>query len=284
MTLMNLLSIINKTLAASILMLATSCDDLVGDNSDFDFDKGSVKHESTRLPDSYRLATYNTHRCSPQDNKANYNNTAFVISLIDADVIALQELDNGTNRYAEDQLYELAKRTNMYPIYLPCVTYAKGSYGIGLLCREEPIKTYTRELPGVEKRGMLLAEFENYVVICTHLCVSSADNRVWSYDIINQYLSENYSRSKKPIFLAGDLNATSLPSVATDNWTTISTTAVTYFPTSRRIDYILAYKGNNATYKVLRTMVPTFEEIPLAEVSDHFPVIVDIAKTPSIQN
>lgn len=277
---MNLLTIINKTLALSILMLVTSCDDLEGDNSDFDFDKGAVRHESTRLPDSYRLATYNTHRCAPLNNVANYNNTALAISLIDADVIALQELDCETNRHAEDQLYELARRTNMYPVYLPCVTYAKGSYGIGLLCKEEPVRTYTRELPGVEKRGMLLAEFKDFVFICTHLCVSSADNRSWSYDIINQYLSENYSRSKKPIFLAGDLNATSLPASATDNWSTISTTAVTYFPTGRRIDYILSYKGNNASCRILQTMVPTFDEIDLAEVSDHYPVIVDIAKTP----
>lgn len=275
---MNILSIIHKTLLASMLILTTSCDDLEGDNSDFDFNKGEVKHESTRLPDSYRLATYNTHRCSPQNNVANYNNTAKVISLIDPDVIALQELDNGTNRHAEDQLYELAKRTGMYPIYLPCVTYTKGSYGIGILCKEEPIKTYTRELPGKEKRGMLLAEFKDFIFICTHLCVSSADNRAWSYDIINQYLSDNYSRSKKPIFLAGDLNATSLPAVATDNWQTISTTSVTYFPTSRRIDYILSYKGNNVSCKVLQTMVPTFDEIALTEVSDHLPVIVDISK------
>lgn len=275
---MNLLSIINKAFLASMLLFATSCDDLEGDNSDFDFNKGAVKHESTRLPDSYRLATYNTHRCSPQNNVTNYNNTAKVISLIDPDVIALQELDNGTNRNAEDQLYELARRTGMYPIYLPCVTYTKGSYGIGILCKEEPVKTYTRELPGKEKRGMLLAEFKDFIFICTHLCVSSADNRAWSYDIINQYLSDNYSRSKKPVFLAGDLNATSLPAVATDNWQTISTTSVTYFPTSRRIDYILSYKGNNASCKVLQTMVPTFGEIALTEVSDHLPVIVDISK------
>ncbi|MDE7114869.1 MAG: endonuclease/exonuclease/phosphatase family protein [Muribaculaceae bacterium] len=272
------LDIINRILIASILFVACACDEPKGDNSDYDFNKETVKHESTRLPDSYRLATYNTHRCSPLSNVANYNNTARVISLIDPDVIALQELDNGTNRYAEDQLYELARRTNMYPLYLPCVTYAKGSYGIGILSKEEPVKTYTRELPGKEMRGMLLAEFKDFIFICTHLCVSSADNRSWSYDIINQYLSENYSRSKKPIFLAGDLNATSLPAVATDNWQTISSTSVTYFPTSRRIDYILSYKGNDVQSKVLQTMVPAFDEIDLTQVSDHFPVIVDISK------
>lgn len=276
---MNILSIINKALLLPAMLVGTSaCNELEGDNSDYDFNKGTVEHVSTRLPDSYRLATYNTHRCANESNVVNYNKTAQAITLLDADVVALQELDCQTTRHAEDQLYELAKRTNMYPLYLPCVTYEKGTYGIGILCKTEPIKTYTRDLPGVEPRGMLLAEFDDFVFICTHLCVSSADNRTWSFDLINQYLNENYSRSKKPVFLAGDLNTTSLPANATDYWNTISASSVTYFPTSRRIDYILNFKGNDAACKVLQTMVPTFTELNLLEVSDHLPVLVDIAK------
>ena len=108
--------------------------------------------------------------------------------------------------------------------------------------------------------------------------MSSADNRAWSYDIINQYISDNLSHYKKPIYLAGDLNATSLPSEATSHWQTISTSNVTFPGSSRRIDYVLQYKDNNASYKVLRTMVPSFDQIRLTDVSDHFPVIVDLSK------
>lgn len=275
---MNILSILNKILLTAVLLASVSCDKLEGDNSDYEFNQEQAKTDPSRLPDSYRLATYNTHRCSPVNNVANYDNTAKVISLIDADVIALQELDKNTNRYSEDQLQELANRTGLYPVFLPTVTYTKGQYGIGILCKEKPLSTYTRELPGKEIRGMLLAEFENFIFICTHLCVSSADNRAWSYDIINQYISDNLSHYKKPIYLAGDLNATSLPSEATSHWQTISTSNVTFPGSSRRIDYVLQYKDNNASYKVLRTMVPSFDQIRLTDVSDHFPVIVDLSK------
>lgn len=275
---MNILSIFNKALLAAVMLTCIACDDLEGDNSDYNFNQEQTKMDPSRLPDSFRLATYNTHRCSPVNNVVNYDNTAQVISLIDADVIALQELDKNTTRIQQDQLQELADRTGLYPVFLPCVTYAQGQYGIGILCKTKPISTYTRDLPGKEKRGMLLAEFEDYIFICTHLCVSSADNRSWSYDIINQYISDYLSNYKKPIYLAGDLNATSLPAAATSHWDAISTTSVTFPGSSKRIDYVLQYKDNNASYKVLRTFVPSFDQIRLIDVSDHFPVIVDLSK------
>lgn len=275
---MNVLSILNKALLAVVLMSATACDDLEGDNSDYNFNTEQTKMDPARLPDSFRIATYNTHRCSPVNNVVNYDNTAKVISLIDADVIALQELDKNTTRIQQDQIQELADRTGLYPVFLPTVTYAQGQYGIGLLCKKKPISTYTRDLPGKEKRGMVLAEFEDFIIIGTHLCVTSADNRSWSYDIINQYISDYLSNYKKPIYLAGDLNATSLPASATSHWQTISSSNVTFPGSSKRIDYILQYIDNGASYKVLRTFVPSFDQIRLIDVSDHFPVIVDLSK------
>lgn len=276
---MNLIPIFSKMLPLAMLMAITSCNDIEGDNSDYNFDHETTTIDCSRLPDSYRLATYNTHRCASPNNTCSYDKTASVISLIDADVIALQELDCQTNRHAEDQLQELATRTGMHPTFLACVKYdSGGSYGIGMLSKQKPLSVYTRDLPGSEKRGMILAEFEDFIFICTHLCVSSANNRSWSYDIINQYIADNLSNYRKPIYLAGDLNATSLPESATSHWQTISTSSVTFFSSSRRIDYVLQYKDNNASYKVLRTMVPTFDQVRLTEISDHLPVIVDLAK------
>ncbi|MBD5304630.1 MAG: metal-dependent hydrolase [Bacteroides sp.] len=275
---MNILSILNKMFLASVLMVSTSCDDLEGDNSDYNFSEEQTKLDPARLPDSYRIATYNTHRCSPENFVVNYDNTAKVISLIDADVIALQEIDKNTNRNSKDQMQELADRTGMYPIFLPCVTYTQGQYGIGMLCKNKPLKVLTRDLPGKEKRGMLLAEFDDFIVIGTHLCVSSADNRAWSYDMITQFIKDNYGDYKKPIYLCGDLNDSSLPKEATEHWQTISSSSVTFPGSSKRIDYVLQYKDNNSSYEVLRTFVPAFDEIRLIEVSDHFPVIVDLSK------
>lgn len=276
---MKLKQLIILPLAMFGMLSAASCTELEGDNSDFDFEDGTKMEDPSRLPDSYRLATYNTHRCSPAGtNRANYNNTAKAISLIDADVIALQELDRNTSIFPTDQLEELSSRTGMYPVFAKTINYAGGEYGIGMLCREKPLRTDSKELPGVETRRFLVAEFEDFVYICTHLCVASEDNRTWSFDVINDYVDSHYATSGKPVFIAGDMNTTVLPANATGHWTVISASTPTFPSKSTRIDFVLAYKGNDAPYTVLRTMVPVFEEIRLNEVSDHLPVIVDLSK------
>ncbi len=273
---------LNTMIFINILLLCSSlsfgsCDKIEGDNSDFDFENSAKAEDPAREPDCLRLATYNTHRCSPaKTNNANYDNTAKAISLIDADVIALQELDRNTRLFPADQIAELATRTGLNPVFCKTINYGGGEYGIGMLCREIPIKTDSKELPGEETRRFLVAEFDSYVYICTHLCVSSEDNRNWSFDIINDYVDKNYGSSEKPVFIAGDMNTTTLPSNALQKWTVISASSPTFPSKSTRIDYILAYKGNGAKYTVSRTFVPTFTELKLSEVSDHLPVIVDL--------
>lgn len=277
MKIINLVSIYCSVILAGLLLC--QCNELDGDNSDFDFESKSVADDPARLPDTYRLATYNTHRCSPAGtNNANYDNVAKAVALIDADVIALQELDRNTRLFPADQLGELASRTGLNPVFCKTINYGGGEYGIGMLCREEPLKTDSKVLPGVESRKMLVAEFQDFVYICTHLCVSSADNRTWSFDIINEYVDQNYGNSPKPVFIAGDMNSTVLPDNALEKWTVISASSPTFPSKSTRIDYILAYKGNAAAYNVVRTMVPVFSELRLSDVSDHLPVLVDLSK------
>ena len=255
----------------------SSCTGLEGDNSDYDFESTTQILDNGRLANTYRLATYNTHRCAPPNtNESNYDNTAKVISLIDADVIALQELDEYTTTHPTSQIKELADRTGLLGYFCKTIDYRGGAYGIGILSRTEPIKTYMGDLPGVEARKFFVCEFADYVFICTHLCVSSSDNRLWSFDLITNYVATNYGNSSKPVFLAGDLNTTTLPSSVTDCWTSISATSPTYPSSSKRIDYILVYTGNNVPYSVNRTFIPSFTEIQLSSVSDHNPVIVDM--------
>lgn len=257
----------------------SSCNDLEGDNSDFNFDNKTEQQGIERTPDTYRLATYNVHRCSPKGtSRPNYDLTASAIGLIDADVIALQELDKNTSSNPANQIEELAKRNGFKPYFCKAIDYRGGEYGIGIMSRFEPKSTYSAALPGVEPRVFFACEFDDFVFIATHLCVSKADNRTWSYDIINSYVKANYSNSSKPVFLAGDLNATSLPSNCLENWEAISAASPTFYSSSSRIDYVLRWKGNNAAVNVVRTMVPVVEGFSFYNVSDHLPVIVDIAK------
>ncbi len=291
---MNIKRITLYALSACLMSLsASACTELSGDNSDFDFGDNSSTEPANpydgqgydRIPNSVRLATYNTHRCegwtqNAGTDRANYNNTAKVISLMDPDVIALQELDKNGTWHATDQLQELATRTGLRPYYCKTINYRGGEYGIGILCKEEPLKTESGDLPGTEARKFLLAEFADFIFIATHFCHQEEQNRVQSMEIITNHLTTNYASYTKPIYLAGDLNTAKLPAAALASWQIISTSANTFMNAASpsRIDYILVYKGNSPTFEVLRTAVPSYEEINVVTVSDHVPVLVDLKK------
>lgn len=289
-----------KNLAYLLLAFCTTttfaaCNELDGDNSDFDFGHSAGAAENPykdgygRLPNSIRLATYNTHRCEGWEtqtnvDRANYNNTAKVISLIDPDVIALQELDKFTTWHPHDQLQELADRTGMKPYYCKTIDYRGGDYGIGILSKREPLRTVSGDLPGTEARKFFLAEFDDYIFIATHLCHLETTNRAQSVEIINAYIATNYASYTKPIFLAGDFNESNMSSEMMvklkEKWEIISTSSNTFMNTAtpKRIDYIVLYKGNKAACEVLGTAVPSYDEINVNKVSDHLPVLVDIKK------
>ena len=289
-----------KNLAYLLLAFCTTttfaaCNELDGDNSDFDFGHSAGAAENPykdgygRLPNSIRLATYNTHRCEGWEtqtnvDRANYNNTAKVISLIDPDVIALQELDKFTTWHPHDQLQELADRTGMKPYYCKTIDYRGGDYGIGILSKREPLRTVSGDLPGTEARKFFLAEFDDYIFIATHLCHLETTNRAQSVEIINAYIAANYASYTKPIFLAGDFNESNMSSEMMvklkEKWEIISTSSNTFMNTAtpKRIDYIVLYKGNQAACEVLGTAVPSYDEINVNKVSDHLPVLVDIKK------
>ena len=280
-----------KNLAYLLLAFCTTttfaaCNELDGDNSDFDFGHSAGAAENPykdgygRLPNSIRLATYNTHRCEGWEtqtnvDRANYNNTAKVISLIDPDVIALQELDKFTTWHPHDQLQELADRTGMKPYYCKTIDYRGGDYGIGILSKREPLRTVSGDLPGTEARKFFIA---------THLCHLETTNRAQSVEIINAYIAANYASYTKPIFLAGDFNESNMSSEMMvklkEKWEIISTSSNTFMNTAtpKRIDYIVLYKGNKAACEVLGTAVPSYDEINVNKVSDHLPVLVDIKK------
>lgn len=276
---------------AALAMVLAACEK-PGDNSDFDFGDNFDEVVNpyadgyARLPESVRIATYNVHRCTgPDSDVADYDGLGKALKLMDFDVAAIQELDSVTTRHAEHQIEELASRSGMAFHYCKTINSAGGKYGIGILYRKDLklLSTAAIDLPGVEPRKALFAEFEDFIFVATHLCHKLADNRKTSVDLINAYLKDNHADYAKPVFLAGDLNAETNSAeiqALLKGWNSLGVTTGTFFNTSypKRIDYVFEYKGNAPAVEVLGTAVPAYQDISFNLLSDHYPVIVDLKK------
>ena len=128
-----------------------------------------------------------------------------VIAAQQPDLAALQELDRGTRRSAgRDVLQELADATGMTGTYGQAIAYQGGAYGVGILSRKPPLRAYQRPLAcPAEPRTLLVCEFDAFVLFCTHLSLV-AESRAAAVEVINR----EQRAFGKPVFLAGDFNAT----------------------------------------------------------------------------
>ncbi|MDE7388427.1 MAG: endonuclease/exonuclease/phosphatase family protein, partial [Muribaculaceae bacterium] len=126
---------------------------------------------------SLRVMSYNVRNGVGMDDVRDYDRAAGVIDRLRPDVVAVQEVDSATGRSSGRYvLGEFAQRTSMYPLYAPAISYDGGSYGIGLLSRHRPKAVKRIALPGSEEsRALLIADFGDYAVACTHLSLTEAD-------------------------------------------------------------------------------------------------------------
>jgi endonuclease/exonuclease/phosphatase family metal-dependent hydrolase len=217
---------------------------------------------------SQTIMSYNIRNAKGMDNVTDYDRIAAAIKKQQPDIVALQELDSITQRSkGVDVLKTVAEKTGMQYSYSASIDYNGGKYGIGLLSKEKPLQVSRIPLPGKEElRSLLIVEFKEFVVFNTHLSLTAAD-QLTSVLIINEQLS----KYQKPVYLAGDLNATPESSPIAElkkKWVLLSGTSNTFPATTpdRCIDYIFGY---GAIKKLLRTAVP---DEPMA--SDHRPVLV----------
>ena len=245
----------------------------------------SVKPQSyPKAPGTIRLLTYNTHYCKGgydpgEINESNVKKLAQVIKALDADVIALQELDSASqsrgNRYL---LHEIAEHTGIEytDVYANAARFdKKGSIG------------YIAYLPGDEPRAAIQLELEKFVFIATHSDLNNEKRRQGTKIICN-----DSREMKKPVFVAGDLNdsfrwsrnSASFPLyekdfiVASD---TVGNTIPGRTDNGALIDFILlSKKGKNkikiVDSKIVREINIEGKTIDLGEISDHYPVFTDI--------
>lgn len=221
-----------------------------------------------------KILSYNVRNCAGLDRKTDYNRIAQVIRRIDADVVAIQELDSATTRSKGIvALNELAEKTGMLASYSASIDFQGGKYGVGVLTREKPVSWQKVALPGKEeRRSLLLVELKDFVICCTHLSLTRED-RMTSVQIIQEVTS----KFSKPVFLAGDLNtepgSAELKLLET-KWTMLNSPSGLTFPAdipNKCIDFILVRKDNDSHTDLLNSGVEA-ETV----ASDHRPVWVQL--------
>lgn len=224
------------------------------------------------LPDKHlRLLSYNIRNAKGMDNITDYQRIANIITQSKAAVIALQELDSVTQRSkGKDVLKELAEVTGLHGSYGAAIAFQGGKYGVGVLSKEKPLSQKTIPLPGSEEaRVLLVVEFTDYLVFCTHFSLTEKD-RLSSIKIIEEELAA----SKKPVLLLGDLNdkpGSETMQKLQQSFQLLSANEFS-FPADkpdRCIDYILAHNS-------IKAKVITTEVLNEPVASDHRPLLVEM--------
>ncbi|MEG1634267.1 MAG: endonuclease/exonuclease/phosphatase family protein, partial [Rikenellaceae bacterium] len=222
----------------------------------------------------HRIMCYNVRNCRGMDDVLDYDRVARVMKTVGAEVVAVQELDSATRRSKGTvALSELATRLKMNATYAPAIDYDGGKYGVGLLSKEKPISYTTMPLPGAkERRVLLLVEFKDYYFAVTHLSLTN-EERVQS---VNMIIDRFKNITNKPLFIAGDFNATPKSDpikLMSGKFTVLSDTNAFTIPVvkpNRTIDFIFGY-NNGYSFDVTQRKV-----LDEQNASDHLPLFVDV--------
>jgi endonuclease/exonuclease/phosphatase family metal-dependent hydrolase len=233
------------------------------------------------VPHTVRVLTYNIHHGEGMDGEFDLPRLARIIENTEADLVALQEVDQGTERSSGvNQLAELERLTHLHGVFGKAMNFQGGGYGIGVLSRWPLKRVEIHPLPDppdreprtsltvavrVGRSGPLL-QFTS-----THLD-SGRDlaNRVAQAEELNHFLVRN---DGVPAILAGDLNSQLqnqvLQTLETD-WSNVSPDdPPPVVPTGRpgRVDHVLVRPLTG--WRVIDSKVV---DAPIA--SDHRPVLV----------
>ena len=231
-----------------------------------------------------RLVAYNVGVFSKYMGDSMLDVTSMMKEL-DADAVAVCELDSCNRRHQAYQLEEFAVALGGWNFrFGAAMQWNGGSYGGGVITRKPINRSYIVELPqsgGHEPRACVVVETRDYVMAEVHLDHSSDAVRLEQIRLLTDELMRLYGRSRKPVFLCGDFNAEpDSPTLGklSEDWVLLSDLEATYPANNPRkcIDYIMALK-NRARYKVLKTAVCTeFESADVRKTSDHLPVYEDV--------
>jgi len=249
---------------------------------------GAKAAEPVRLT----VMTYNIHHAEGTDKKLDLERIAGVIRSCEADVVALQEVDQGTERTnRSDQPAELAKLLDMHVAYGPAMDYQGGKYGNAVLSRRPIVWSKTLPLPyrAGERREPRVAVTARCKVgggreilfASTHLDhTREPSDRLSQAQALGIVAVTHFTKERLPCILAGDFNCEpgSPPMVQLQEhgWTIVSGSDASYIGAAEKksIDHILV--SWPADWRMIESRV--IDE-PVA--SDHRPVVVKLELLPS---
>ena len=146
-----------------------------------------------------KVLTYNIHHGEGLDGKIDLNRIAKIIRETGVDLVALQEVDQGTERsFGIKLLDSLSSLTKMHFYFDKNIDFKGGEYGNGILSRLPILVKYNYHYNMItegEQRGLLqtVVDFlgNEILFMDTHLDASGNDSeRVFSIDQINNEIKK----------------------------------------------------------------------------------------------
>lgn len=233
-------------------------------------------------PRSLRVLCYNIHHGEGTDSRIDLPRLAEVIRRARPDIVALQEVDDRTNRTGQvDQTAVLAKLTGLNGRFGKQLDYEGGGYGQAILSRFPLSEVRVSWLPGMpERERRIVASVTvqtdglNLTFASTHLHHFDAAIREEQAKALNALFADE----SQPVILAGDLNATpdSRPiAILKQHWSSATEDAAGSFTypaakPERQLDYVLFRPDDRFRVRSVQVI-----EEPLA--SDHRPLLVEFA-------
>ncbi|HZW09617.1 MAG TPA: endonuclease/exonuclease/phosphatase family protein [Phycisphaerales bacterium] len=171
---------------------------------------GPAEPDASAAVDVLRVLTYNIHHGEGADGVLDLERIAGVINGASADLVALQEVDQGAVRTGGvDQAAELGRLTGMHHAFAPFMEFDGGRYGLAILSKHPIQSTQVIALPTGrhEPRTALAAEVmipgrASVTFVCAHLdWLESDTERFAQAEALARSLEEDPG-----VVLAGDFN------------------------------------------------------------------------------
>jgi endonuclease/exonuclease/phosphatase family metal-dependent hydrolase len=242
------------------------------------------------------VMSYNVHHGADTADKAALEDQARAIAAAKAQLVGLQELDNGTQRTGRvDQPAEFARLTGMHVAFTAAIDYQGGKYGMAILSAY-PIRDvfhlhYASYSPSERRIAMgILVDLKerlssslpsSLLFFTTHLDLNAAHRKAEVVELQQWIAGIAAQHPGAGVVVTGDFNArpddpayTTMLAEYGDVWQIVGAGAGYTFPSIKptsRIDYV--FLGTQAPAANITAVAAN---IPAVTWSDHRPLVAQI--------